>query len=103
MLVYTFRIARDSGIILWTAKMPFQVALLSIGPVHEKAISRQVRIMLSRRHPLPAQVTVRSLPEWRSKYFYLMMRRGRKIAKVAMALSQYNQNSRYMSLSRSEP
>jgi transposase len=32
-----------------------------------------------------AQVTVQSLPEWRSKYFHLMMRRGRKIAKVAMA------------------
>ena len=34
-----------------------------------------------------AQVTVRSLPEWRSKYFHLAMRRGRKIAKVAMARS----------------
>ena len=32
-----------------------------------------------------AQVTVRILPEWRSKYLHLMMRRGRKIAKVAMA------------------
>jgi transposase len=32
-----------------------------------------------------AQVAVRSLPEWRSRYFHLMMRRGRKIAKVAMA------------------
>ena len=32
-----------------------------------------------------AQVTARSLPEWRSKYFHLTMRRGRKIAKVAMA------------------
>jgi transposase len=32
-----------------------------------------------------AQVTVRSLPEWRGKYLHLMMRRGRKIAKVAMA------------------
>jgi len=32
-----------------------------------------------------AQVTVRSIPEWRSKYFHLAMRRGRKIAKVAMA------------------
>ena len=31
------------------------------------------------------QVTVRIIPEWRSKYFHLMMRRGRKIAKVAMA------------------
>jgi transposase len=32
-----------------------------------------------------AQVTVRSLPEWRSRYVHLTMRRGRKIAKVAMA------------------
>ena len=32
-----------------------------------------------------AQSTVRSLPEWRRRYFHLMMRRGRKIAKVAMA------------------
>ena len=32
-----------------------------------------------------AQVTVRRVPEWRSQYFHLMMRRGRKIAKVAMA------------------
>jgi transposase len=32
-----------------------------------------------------AQVTVRSDPEWRSMFFHLAMRRGRKIAKVAMA------------------
>ena len=32
-----------------------------------------------------AQVTVRSHPQWRSKFFHLAMRRGRKIAKVAMA------------------
>jgi transposase len=32
-----------------------------------------------------AQVTVRSLPEWRSKYCHMALRRGRKIAKVAMA------------------
>jgi len=32
-----------------------------------------------------AQVTVRSNQEWRSKFFHLAMRRGRKIAKVAMA------------------
>jgi len=32
-----------------------------------------------------AQVTARSLPEWRSRYVHLTMRRGRKIAKVAMA------------------
>ena len=29
-----------------------------------------------------AQVTARSLPEWRSKYVHLTLRRGRKIAKV---------------------
>jgi len=32
-----------------------------------------------------AQSTVRIVPEWRRRYFHLMMRRGRKIAKVAMA------------------
>ena len=32
-----------------------------------------------------AQVTARSLPEWRSKYCHMALRRGRKIAKVAMA------------------
>jgi transposase len=32
-----------------------------------------------------AQVTVRSDPEWRRRYSHLALRRGRKIAKVAMA------------------
>ncbi len=32
-----------------------------------------------------AQVSARSIPEWRHKSFHLAMRRGRKIAKVAMA------------------
>jgi transposase len=32
-----------------------------------------------------AQITVRSDQEWRSKFFHLALRRGRKIAKVAMA------------------
>jgi transposase len=32
-----------------------------------------------------AQVTVRSDPQWRSRYFHLMMRRGRKTEKLAMA------------------
>ena len=31
------------------------------------------------------QTTVRSLPVWRSRSFHSMMRRGRKIAKVAIA------------------
>lgn len=32
-----------------------------------------------------AQATTRKHPEWRSKYFHLALRRGRNIAKVAMA------------------
>jgi transposase len=32
-----------------------------------------------------AQATVRGDSEWRSRFFHLAMRRGRKIAKVAMA------------------
>ena len=32
-----------------------------------------------------AQVTVRSDQDWRNRYFHLALRRGRKIAKVAMA------------------
>ena len=32
-----------------------------------------------------AQVASRTIPEWRGKYLHLTMRRGRKIAKVAMA------------------
>jgi transposase len=32
-----------------------------------------------------AQATVRSVPQWRSQYLHLMLRRGRKTAKVAMA------------------
>jgi transposase len=50
------------------------------GP-HTKQGSSLVRFLLVEA----AQVTVRSLPEWRSKYHHLVMRRGRKTAKVAMA------------------
>jgi len=32
-----------------------------------------------------AQVSVRCIPEWRNKYVHLALRRGNKIAKVAMA------------------
>jgi len=32
-----------------------------------------------------AQVVARSIPQWRNRYFHLAMRRGRKIAKVALA------------------
>src|ERR1700726_2773785 len=33
-----------------------------------------------------AQVAARSIPQWRNQYFHLAMRRGRKIAKVAISL-----------------
>src|ERR1700758_4659259 len=48
-------------------------------------ITKQGRSMLRFLLVEAAQVTVRSLPQWRSKYVHLTMRRGRKIAKVAMA------------------
>jgi transposase len=48
-------------------------------------ISKQGNTLLRFLLVEAAQVTVRSLAEWRSKYFHLAMRRGRKIAKVAMA------------------
>src|ERR1700733_6264715 len=48
-------------------------------------ISKQGNTLLRFLLVEAAQGTVRSLPEWRSKYFHLAMRRGRKIAKVAMA------------------
>ncbi len=48
-------------------------------------ITKQGSSMLGFLMVEAVQVTVRSLPEWRSKYFHLMMWRSRKIAKVAMA------------------
>ena len=41
-LAHTVTVARDSGIILWTAKMPFQVDSSQLGQFHEKAILRQL-------------------------------------------------------------
>jgi len=49
-------------------------------------ISKQGNALLRFLLVEAAQVTVRSNPEWRRKFFHLAMRRGRKIAKVAMAL-----------------
>jgi transposase len=51
-----------------------------LGPITKQG-SSMVRFLLVEA----AQVTVRSLPEWRKKYAHLRMRRVRKIAKVAMA------------------
>src|SRR5579872_5607535 len=48
-------------------------------------ISKQGNALLRFLLVEAAQVTVRSQPQWRSKFMHLAMRRGRKIAKVAMA------------------
>jgi transposase len=48
-------------------------------------ISKQGNVLLRFLLVEAAQVTVRSQPEWRNRFFHLAMRRGRKIAKVAMA------------------
>jgi transposase len=48
-------------------------------------ISKQGNALLRYLLVEATQVTVRSQPRWRSRFFHLAMRRGRKIAKVAMA------------------
>jgi Transposase IS116/IS110/IS902 family len=48
-------------------------------------ISKQGNALLRFLLVEAAQVTVRSQPQWRSKFFHLALPRGRKIAKVAMA------------------
>ena len=48
-------------------------------------ISKQGNALLRFLLVEAAQVTVRSQAQWRSQFFHLAMRRGRKIAKVAMA------------------
>ena len=48
-------------------------------------ISKQGNALLRFLLVEAAQVTVRSDSKWRSQFFHLAMRRGRKIAKVAMA------------------
>jgi hypothetical protein len=47
------------------------------GPAHAvRTVARALQLW---------QITVRSLPKWQTRYFHLMMRRGRMTAKVAMA------------------
>ena len=48
-------------------------------------ITKQGNVLLRFLLVEAAQVSARSIPEWRNKYFHLAMRRGRKIAKVTMA------------------
>jgi transposase len=61
---------------------------LGLAPLEESSgqrrrlrhITKQGNSMLRFLLVEAAQVTVRSDPEWRSKYFHLAMRRGRKVA-----------------------
>ena len=48
-------------------------------------ISKQGNALLRYLLVEAAQVTIRTQAQWRSRFFHLAMRRGRKIAKVAMA------------------
>jgi transposase len=48
-------------------------------------ISKQGNVLLRYLVVEAAQVTVRTHAKWRSKFFHLAMRRGRKIAKVVTA------------------
>jgi len=58
----------------------FERQSATAGPYHQTA-KLHVALLAGGSGPSYA----RSIPEWRSKYFHLMMRRTRKIAKVAMA------------------
>ncbi|HEV2728754.1 MAG TPA: transposase [Terriglobales bacterium] len=49
-------------------------------------ISKQGNALLRFLLVEAAQVTVRSQPEWRSKFFHLALRRGRKIAKIVLSV-----------------
>jgi hypothetical protein len=46
-----------------------------------------------------AQVTVRSIPEWRSQYYHLATRRGRKIAKIGDGSQEWEHMHRIIFLS----
>jgi len=70
----------DRGVFGVSALGGFKRKSTTTGPYHE-ARSSILRFLLVEA----AQVTARSIPEWRNKYVHLTMRRGRKIAKVAMA------------------
>ena len=48
-------------------------------------ISKQANALLRFLLVETAQVTVRNDPQWRRQFFHLAMRRGRKIAKLALA------------------
>jgi transposase len=58
---------------------------LGLVPLEESSGAKQGSSMFRFLLVEAAQVTARSIPEWRSRYFHLMMRRGKRIAKVAMA------------------
>jgi len=78
----------------WNARNAFTAAskspaMLGLVPSEESSgdrrrlghISNQGNSLLRYLLVEAAQVTVRSQPHWRSKFFHLAMRRGRKIAR----------------------
>ena len=86
------RLMTHPGVGALTA-LAFLASYLGLVPLEESSgnrrrlghITKQGSSMMRFLLVEAAQVTVRSVPEWRSKYLHLMMRRGRKTAKVAMA------------------
>ena len=74
------KLFRNVPIVNLLEMSPFCMVVFSLGH-----ISKQRNALLRFLLVEAAQVSARSIPEWRNKYFHLAMRRGRKIAKVAMA------------------
>src|SRR5216683_4555783 len=74
------KLFRNVPIVNLLEMSPFCMVVFSLGH-----ISKQGNALLRFLLVEAAQVTVRSDSEWRGKFFHLAMRRGRKIAKVAMA------------------
>src|SRR5437660_1341207 len=72
---------RDLRQLLWHRHRMVQARTRIMNQLQAVALNEGLRFLLVEA----AQVTARSLPQWRSKYLHLMMRRGRKTAKVAMA------------------
>ena len=65
------------------AALPSHTGINDLGQVVSSTVTAN-----GENHPFVysnGKMTVRSVPEWRSQYFHLAMRRGRRIAKVAMA------------------
>jgi len=76
---------------LWREKGRKQLEAIRLGPWASRRrkdllqLLKQGSSMLRFLLVESAQMAARSIPQWRNQYFHLAMRRGRKIAKVALA------------------